>query len=216
MMHRLRTTRARAFTLVEALVVVGIIVLLVGITVPAYKMIQRESQNTGCLSNLRQNFSALQSYQTANKGLLPMCDFLPVVTPDGTEGGLPNLLSKFMAVDSPTWLCPSDIDTESLETGTSYTYFPGLIRFTPEIQFQVLQVLLAMPQDASPVQREQLRLQTESKLVLALFEDDSKGLFPLLLDSADRHPGGTRVPRNGVYLDGSARAIKVEFDAEEP
>lgn len=31
------------------------------------------------------------------------------------------------------------------------------------------------------------------------------------MDSADRHPG-TRVPRNGVYLDGSAKATKVEYE----
>ncbi len=201
--------RARGFTLIETLVVIGIIALLTGMIMPAFNMVKRESYNTNCLSNLRQNFTAWQSYQTMNKGILPMCEFLPVVTPEGIEGGLPNLLSKFLPMDSRSWICPADDDTESTDTGTSYTYLPGLIRFSPQVQFEVLQVLLNLPSTTSERQREVVRLQTESKLVVRLFENDSKGLFPILLDSADRHPG-TRVPRNGVYLDGSTRAIKVE------
>ena len=203
--------RARGFTLVETLVVIGIIALLTGLIMPAFKMVKSESYNTNCLSNLRQNFTVWQSYQTVNKGVLPMCEFLPVVTPQGIEGGLPNLLSKFQPADSRTWLCPADDDTESTDTGTSYTYLPGLIRFSPQIQMEVLQVLLNLPSTASERQRETARLQTESKLVVRLFENDSKGLFPILMDSADRHPG-TRVPRNGVYLDGSAKATKVEYE----
>ena len=203
--------RARGFTLIETLVVIGIIALLTGLIMPAFKMVKSESYNTNCLSNLRQNFTVWQSYQTVNKGVLPMCEFLPVVTPQGIEGGLPNLLSKFQPADSRTWLCPADDDTESTDTGTSYTYLPGLIRFSPQIQMEVLQVLLNLPSTASDRQRETARLQTESKLVVRLFENDNKGLFPILMDSADRHPG-TRVPRNGVYLDGSAKATKVEYE----
>ena len=203
--------RARGFTLIETLVVIGILALLTGLIMPAVNMVKKESYNTNCLSNLRQNFTVWQSYQTVNKGVLPMCEFLPVVTPQGIEGGLPNLLSKFQPADSRTWLCPADDDTESTDTGTSYTYLPGLIRFSPQIQMEVLQVLLNLPSTASERQRENARLQTESKLVVRLFENDSKGLFPILMDSADRHPG-TRVPRNGVYLDGSAKATKVEYE----
>jgi len=203
--------RARGFTLIETLVVIGILALLTGLIMPAVNMVKKESYNTNCLSNLRQNFTVWQSYQTVNKGVLPMCEFLPVVTPQGIEGGLPNLLSKFQPADSRTWLCPADDDTESTDTGTSYTYLPGLIRFSPQVQMEVLQVLLNLPSTASERQRENARLQTESKLVVRLFENDSKGLFPILMDSADRHPG-TRVPRNGVYLDGSAKATKVEYE----
>lgn len=206
----MRSPRAlRAFTLVETLVVVGIIALLTGLLVPAIKMVKAESRNSGCLSNLRQNFEALQAYQSANKGVLAMCEFLPVVTPNGIEGGLPNLLSRYIPVDSPSWLCPADFDSDSTDTGTSYNYLPGLLRFTPEVQFEVLQMLIALPPETIERQRTRMRLDTEAKLVARIFEQDTKRLFPLLLDSEDRHPG-TRVPRNGVYWDGSARAITVE------
>ncbi len=203
---------SRAFTLIELLVVIGVITLLTGLIMPAFKMVRAESYNAVCLSNLRQNFIAWQSYQAMNKGILPMCEFLPVVTPQGVEGGLPKLLAKYLAPDSATWLCPADDDSDSRDTGTSYTYLPGLLRFTPQVQMEVAQVLMALPPETSELQRQTIRLRTEAKLVATLFESDTKGLFPILLDSADRHPG-TRVPRNGLYLDGATRAIKVEQTA---
>ncbi len=199
----------RGFTLVETLVVVGIITLLLGLVMPAIKMVRAESRNSGCLSNLRQNFTAWQAYQVANKGAMPICEFLPVVTPEGVSGGLPNLLANFMSIESPTWICPADFDTESTDTGTSYNYLPGLLRFSPQVQMEVLQVLMTLPANTIDRQRQRLRLETEGKLVAKLFENDTKRLFPILIDSEDRHPG-TRVPRNAVYLDGSARAATVE------
>ena len=65
--------RARGFTLIETLVVIGILALLTGLIMPAVNMVKKESYNTNCLSNLRQNFTVWQSYQTVNKGVLPMC-----------------------------------------------------------------------------------------------------------------------------------------------
>ncbi len=94
----------RGFNLIETLVEIGNLALLTGLIMPAVNMVKKESYNTNCLSNLRQNFTVWQSYQTVNKGVLPMCEFLPVVTPQGIEGGLPNLLSKFQPADSRAWL----------------------------------------------------------------------------------------------------------------
>ncbi|MSQ90397.1 MAG: type II secretion system protein [Phycisphaerales bacterium] len=199
----------RAFTLIEILVVLGIITILGGLMMPAFKMVRAQSQNSACLSNLRQTFTLWQSYQTMNKGTMPMCEFLPVVTPQGVEGGLPNLLANFIPVESPTWFCPADVDADSLSTGTSYTYLPGLLRYTPQVQFQVAQVLIELPAGTTEGHRQQVRLNAEAKLVSAIFAGDTKALFPLLMDSEDRHPG-TREPRNGVYLDGAARAIIIE------
>ncbi len=204
-----RRTTPLAFTLVETLVVVGILTLLLAIMVPTVKMVRAESRNSGCLSNLRQDYEALQAYQSANKGILAMCEFIPVVTPSGIEGGLPNLLAAYLPVDSGAWFCPADFDSESTDTGTSFTYMPGLLRYAPEIQLEVLQMLVNLPPQTIERQRNRARLETESKLVARLFEDDVQGLFPLLMDSEDRH-FGTREPRNGVYIDGSARAIVVE------
>lgn len=62
----------RAFTLVEILVVVGIMVLLAGILFPVLARVREEGNKTTCVSNLRQLGLALQQYASDNAGVLPL------------------------------------------------------------------------------------------------------------------------------------------------
>jgi prepilin-type N-terminal cleavage/methylation domain-containing protein/prepilin-type processing-associated H-X9-DG protein len=73
--------RPRAFTLVELLVVVGIIALLIGILMPALSAARQNAQGVQCLSNLRQMMIAAQMYVNAHRGSYPI-SFYRVV--DGT------------------------------------------------------------------------------------------------------------------------------------
>jgi prepilin-type N-terminal cleavage/methylation domain-containing protein len=57
----------RAFTLVEVLVVIGVIVILLGILLPSLAGIRRESLASSCLSNLRQISIAHLSYMAVHK-----------------------------------------------------------------------------------------------------------------------------------------------------
>jgi prepilin-type N-terminal cleavage/methylation domain-containing protein/prepilin-type processing-associated H-X9-DG protein len=63
--------KRRAFTLVELLVVIGIIALLISILLPTLNRVKRQASAVKCLSNLRQMGQALIQYANANDGSLP-------------------------------------------------------------------------------------------------------------------------------------------------
>lgn len=197
-------TNKRGFTLVETLTVIGIVVVLMGLVFPATGRIIAESRSTRCLSNLKQQFAAIESFRQMHNNLLPHCEPLPVVGPDGPTGGLNAALNGYIDPQSSVWICPEDNDPDSYETGTSYLYLPGLYVLSPQVQLQLPPTAYTMP--------EKERKDLEARLVTVFYETEGAASIPLVLDSQDRHHIGSRDPRNGLHMDGSARIVSIEVE----
>ena len=61
----------RAFTLVELLVVIGVIAILIGILLPTLNAARNRAENIQCLSNLRACGQILHIYAQQNRGYFP-------------------------------------------------------------------------------------------------------------------------------------------------
>jgi prepilin-type processing-associated H-X9-DG protein len=94
------TRRLAAFTLVELLVVIGIIALLIGILLPALSKARESAKTTACLSNLRQICMAGYNYAAGNQGIWPPCAWWDGAP--GTESeSWPNILVNSGYLQAP-------------------------------------------------------------------------------------------------------------------
>jgi prepilin-type N-terminal cleavage/methylation domain-containing protein/prepilin-type processing-associated H-X9-DG protein len=103
----------RAFTLVELLVVIGIIGLLAGIILPSMSQARESARTISCKSQLRQIGVAIASYAATSQGLTPPWSGIHnyPVDPDANDpfgiGWIP-LLYPYIAEnpDNRIWTCP--------------------------------------------------------------------------------------------------------------
>jgi len=118
--------RQTGFTLVELLVVIGIIALLISILLPALNKAREQARVTLCLSNLRQLQNANLLFSQEHRGFIPKAWFNdgPVNTPATNDGewGYQDektwewsyILSNYMQKNEGVFRCPSD-DTADME-----------------------------------------------------------------------------------------------------
>jgi prepilin-type N-terminal cleavage/methylation domain-containing protein/prepilin-type processing-associated H-X9-DG protein len=119
-------SRPRAFTLVELLVVIGIIAVLISILLPALSKARKSSIFTVCAERQRQFVMACQMYAQENRGFFPRYDFVSGGNLWDVKVEMMDLLRDRYNYLKKMWFCP-DIDTR-LSDSLYLTYYPTFYR----------------------------------------------------------------------------------------
>lgn len=136
----MRTQKSRAFTLVELLVVIGIIAVLIAILLPSLNRARQSAAAVKCLSNLRQIGVAMVVYTSQNKG-----NVVPSYTMTGVTGGVDVPLEGWACIldrdcyipgnrenDTSVFVCPTMYDANGVaggnlnQIGTGWMEWPNL------------------------------------------------------------------------------------------
>src|SRR5262245_33771964 len=99
-------SRRAAFTLVEQLIVIGMMGMLMSLLLPAVHAVRKAAWRTTCQNNQRQIGLAMQMYRDVNKDKFPTATRLPSLDP-----GQPSLAQVILDIsgrDPRLFQCPVD------------------------------------------------------------------------------------------------------------
>lgn len=133
MKRSLKGSVRRGFTLVELLVVIGIIAVLVGILLPTLSRAREQANTVACAAQLRGLVQGVLVYASENKGSLPYSFVWDRIDPADTSSGKPDPAGRQITVAATDgnnyklyagyhwWTLISDLSTKGKNGGT----YPG-------------------------------------------------------------------------------------------
>lgn len=112
--------RLRAFTLVELVAVISIVIALAALSYPVWMHFQRTAQTSSCMQNMRQIGAGLVKYLGDHDTIFPT---LVMSRRDKTEksDALDTVLASYVQ-DPRVFACPSDNRHLAETSGTSYLW----------------------------------------------------------------------------------------------
>jgi prepilin-type N-terminal cleavage/methylation domain-containing protein/prepilin-type processing-associated H-X9-DG protein len=127
-----RLAIAKGFTLVELLVVIGIIALLIAILLPTLASARKAANRTACLANLREIGTSLSVYVAENKSIMPLIVERHWADPSqtGLAGGgrgrtWAGIIKDYAKIPVNRFRCPSDTRDYTVTDASFYVDLPG-------------------------------------------------------------------------------------------
>ena len=118
--------KRRGFTLVELLVVIGIIAILIAVLLPVLLKIREHGYRTTCLSNVRQLTVAWANFVTEHNGTLPLDVKNPWVLQERSEYAIQNGSLFPYLRNMKVYRCPNDPREQALRSYCINYYLYGL------------------------------------------------------------------------------------------
>jgi prepilin-type N-terminal cleavage/methylation domain-containing protein/prepilin-type processing-associated H-X9-DG protein len=199
----------RAFTLVELLVVIGIIALLVGILLPVLSRAQRQTRMAVCLSNQRQLIMALTMYCQENKGTFPGgpgrifwngveqnvpgtaswdTNAMNPYSCNQDEKSGPTFLAKYVANSKKIPACPEELNIK--DTGSDYTHYRTSYWYPMSLVYEPLQIWNGTaaanpPPPQTPQKLSKVKYPTQKAVII-----DRKTYHDKVVVDTDKSPSG--------------------------
>ena len=221
--------RRRAFSLVELLVVIGIIALLMGMLLPALKGARLQANSLACKSNLKNIGAMLIIYANNNKGVIyPIGS---IIKPNemwpgaGAAAGTYRTLGNFSfyedgslipregrwpvyVFDPPVWnprvmICPQDQEVLSSQTGEQHSYILNHhIEESPAKMIKYGGIALGYTSAGEPIRRtsSQILVMGEKKTDKGEYYMES-GDFDPPKEIVEQYRHGIKLGSNYLYLD---------------